>query len=69
MLNCPVPEHIQGHAKSTLVFLTDFLEPGIEPVVKVFRYSFSEAIPIFFNRFKNDFILVDRYKIFINDWL
>ena len=26
--------------------------------VKVFRYSFSEAIPIFFNRFKWDFILV-----------
>ena len=25
---------------------------------KVFRYSFSEAIPIFFNRFKSDFILV-----------
>ena len=27
-------------------------------VIKVFRYSFSEAIPIFFNRFKSDFILV-----------
>ena len=26
--------------------------------LKVFRYSFSEAIPIFFNRFKSDFILV-----------
>ena len=26
--------------------------------VKVFRYSFSEAIPIFFNRFESDFILV-----------
>ena len=26
--------------------------------VKAFRYSFSEAIPIFFNRFKSDFILV-----------
>ena len=26
--------------------------------VKVFLYSFSEAIPIFFNRFKSDFILV-----------
>ena len=26
--------------------------------VKVFRYSFSEAIPIFFNCFKSDFILV-----------
>ena len=34
-----------------------------EPVTKktsfkVFRYSFSKAIPIFFNRFKSDFILV-----------
>ena len=27
-------------------------------IFKVFRYSFSEAIPIFFNRFKSDFILV-----------
>ena len=26
--------------------------------IKVFRYSFSEAIPIFFNRFKSDFFLV-----------
>ena len=26
--------------------------------VKVFWYSFSETIPIFFNRFKSDFILV-----------
>ena len=26
--------------------------------LKVFRYSFSEAIPIFFNPFKSDFILV-----------
>ena len=25
---------------------------------KVFRYSFSEAIPIFFNRFESDFIPV-----------
>ena len=28
------------------------------PHVKVFGYSFSEAIPIFFNRFNSDFILV-----------
>ena len=26
--------------------------------LKVFRYSFSEAIPIFFNRLKSDFFLV-----------
>ena len=26
--------------------------------VKVFRYSFSEAIPIFFNRLKSGFFLV-----------
>ena len=26
--------------------------------IKVFRYSFSETIPIFFNRLKSDFVLV-----------
>ena len=26
--------------------------------IKVFRYSFSEAILVFFNRFKSDFLLV-----------
>ena len=26
--------------------------------IKVFRFSFSEAIPIFFNRLKSDFFLV-----------
>ena len=30
----------------------------------MFRYSFSEAIPIFFNRLKVVFSLSDRYKIF-----
>ena len=29
-----------------------------KPQVKVFRYSFSETIPIFFNRLKSDFVLV-----------
>ena len=33
-------------------------------VFKVFRYSLSEAIPIFFNRLKVVFSLSDRYKIF-----
>ena len=27
-------------------------------VIKVFRYSFSEAVPIFFNRLKSGFFLV-----------
>ena len=30
----------------------------------MFRYSFSEAIPIFFDRLKVVFSLSDRYKIF-----
>ena len=37
--------------------------------VKVFRYSFSEAIPIFFNCLKSVFSLPDRYKIFTSNWL
>ena len=42
------------------VSLNDYLEtgPALLPELKVFRYSFSEAMPIFFNRFKSDFILV-----------
>ena len=38
---------------------------------KVFRYSFSAAIPIllFFNRLKSVFSLSDRYKIFTSNWL
>ena len=36
---------------------------------KVFRYSFSEATPIFFNRFKSYFFLVWSRKIFTSDWL
>ena len=35
----------------------------------VFRYSFSEAIPIFFNRLKSGFSLSDRSKIFSSNWL
>ena len=36
---------------------------------KVFRYSFSEAIPMFLNRLKSVFSLSDRYKIFTSNWL
>ena len=36
--------------------------------MKVFRYSFSEAIPIFFNRLKSVFSQYDRYKIFTSNW-
>ena len=36
---------------------------------KVFRYSFSAAIPIFFNHLKSVFSLSDRYKIFTSNWL
>ena len=37
--------------------------------VKVFRYSFPEAIPIFFNRLKVILSLSNRYKMFTSDWL
>ena len=40
----------QGNFASSTVQSSDSL--------KVFRYSFAEAILIFFNRFKSDFILV-----------
>ena len=36
---------------------------------KVFRYSFSEAIPIFSIALKVILSLSDRFKIFTNDWL
>ena len=32
-------------------------------------HSFSETIPIFFNRLQSDFSLSDRYKIFTSNWL
>ena len=35
----------------------------------VFRYSFSRAIPIFFNRHKSVFSLSGRYKISTSNWL
>ena len=37
--------------------------------LKVFQYSFSEAIPIFFNHLKSVFSLSDRYNIFTSNWL
>ena len=33
-------------------------------VLKVFRYSFSETIPMFFNRLKSDFVLVRSLQTF-----
>lgn len=43
--NCPVPEHIQGQAKSTLFFFTDFVEQGREQVVNFrFKKNFFEFI-------------------------
>ena len=33
---------------------------------KVFRYSFSEAIPILYNRFKSNFILV--WSLYFHQW-
>ena len=42
-----------------VAFSLAFLELRLrnEEAIKVFRYSFSEAISIFFNRYKSDFIL------------
>ena len=37
---------------------------GADAILKVFRYSFSETIPIFFNRLKMDFILVRSLQNF-----
>ena len=38
-------------------------------VFKMFRCSFSEAIPIFFNRLKSVFSLSDRYTVFTSNSL
>ena len=40
---------------------------SIEQIVKVFRYSFSETSPMFFNRLKSDLSLSDRHKTFTSD--
>ena len=37
--------------------------------IKVFRYCFSEAIPIFLSSLKSGFSLSDRYKIITSNWL
>ena len=36
---------------------------------KVFRYSFPDTIPKFFNHLKRDFNLVRSLQIFTSDWL
>ena len=41
-----IPKNLKQHLETTGV------------TIKVFRYSFSEAIPIFFNRLKSGFFLV-----------
>ena len=49
---------VQGFCPLEIKF---FQFPGgfrLKVTFKVFRYSFSEAIPIFFYRLKRDFILV-----------
>ena len=48
-----------GTSRSGLSAIVSLLHP-IRPkmFLKVFRYSFSEAIPIFFNRVKSNFNLV-----------
>ena len=40
-----------------------------ECCLKVFRYSFSGTIPMFFNRLKSDLSLSNRYKRFTSDSL
>ena len=42
--------HVVGRSCNTVPIICD--------VFKVFRYSLSEAIPIFFNRLKSGFLLV-----------
>ena len=44
-------------------------QPFFVDGLKVFRYSFSETIPMFFNRLKINLSLPDRHKIFTSDWL
>ena len=44
-------------------------QPFFVDVLKMFRYSFSETIAMFFNRLKSNLSLADRHKIFTSDWL
>ena len=47
-----------GLRKRQFLELEELVRERGKPHFKVFRYSFSGAIPIFFNRFKSDSILV-----------
>ena len=59
-----------GEGKSTIQLLfTDDLKLYSGKINVVLIHSFSEAIPIFFNRLKSVFSLSDRYKIFTSNWL
>ena len=37
--------------------------------LRCFRHNFSEAIPIFFNGFKSDSVLVQTPEFFTSDWI
>ena len=50
-------------AEWSLVPYLIFSSEKVQDVLKVFRYSFSEAIPIVISSSS------DRHKIFTNDWL
>ena len=52
-----VPKIMQS-AYLCVIFHVKYKKLPISHGFKVFRYGFSEAIPIFFNRFKSDVILV-----------
>ena len=45
-------------SKKVINYLNYLHERDENSIVKVFRYCFLEALPIFFNRFKSNFILV-----------
>ena len=53
-------------SKNQLKNITDFKDQ-VTTAVKVFRYSFSEAIPIFSIALKVVLSLSDRYKIFTSN--
>ena len=55
---------LQAVRQSEHLFPFEFSSDGI----KVFRYNFSETIPIFFNRLQSPILSIsDRYKIFASD--
>ena len=58
-----VSKNIGVEKKTNISDASRLLEKKLKKLpVKVFRYSFSEAIPIFFNRLKSVFSSSDRYK-------